>query len=89
MRDQLEQVRDWAQTKVQGGQEPPWAWYQYMKLVETIDAILSGMAATTPLEGSQQPEPHQATNLRLVAHNGSQDTSQFRRDQPPSGPLPM
>jgi hypothetical protein len=46
MQTQLRQVRDWAQTKAHSGQEPPWAWYQYMKLIETCDAILSGMAAT-------------------------------------------
>src|SRR5580704_4588576 len=35
MREELERIRDWAKTKIQGGSEPPWAWYQYMKLVET------------------------------------------------------
>ena len=45
MQAQLRQMREWANEKAQSGQEPPWAWYQYMKLVETCDAILSGMAA--------------------------------------------
>ena len=89
MESQLREVREWANTKAQSGQEPPWAWYQYMKLVETADAILSGMASTMPQEGSQQPESHPATHLRLAACNGSQDTSQFRPDLPPSGRLPM
>lgn len=89
MRDDLLRVREWAQSKVQGGQEPPWAWYQYMKLVETVDAILSGMTATMPLEGSPESEAHSATHLRLVTCNGLQDTSRFRPDQPSLGPLPM
>ena len=46
-REELEKVRQWADDKIAAGQEPPWAWYQYMKLRETLDAILSGMAATT------------------------------------------
>jgi hypothetical protein len=88
MQTELRQVRDWAQSKAQGGQEPPWAWYQYMKLIETCDAILAGMAATTP-EGLPESESHPATHLRLAARNGSQETSQYHPDQPSSGPLPM
>ena len=48
MRQELERVREWAATKIQGGSEPPWAWYQYMKLVETADAILAGMDWSSP-----------------------------------------
>jgi hypothetical protein len=29
-------LRDWASRKVEAGSEPPWAWYQYMKLIETL-----------------------------------------------------
>jgi hypothetical protein len=42
----LEALREWAQDKIDAGEEPPWAWYQYMKLVETADAILRGFSAT-------------------------------------------
>jgi len=48
-REELQKVRDWATDKITAGQEPPWAWYQYMKLRETCDAILAGMASATPL----------------------------------------
>jgi hypothetical protein len=40
MNEKLEEVRAWAKDKIASGDEPPWAWYQYMKLIETIDAIL-------------------------------------------------
>ncbi len=43
IKDDLNNVRVWAQDKINAGQEPPWAWYQYMKLVETIDAIQASM----------------------------------------------
>ena len=89
MREDLQRVREWAQTKTRNGQEPPWAWYQYMKLVETLDAILSGMAATTPLSDSPGLDSRPAMHLRLAARNGSQEISQFHPDQPSSGPLPM
>jgi len=48
-REELEKVRSWADAKLSTGEEPPWAWDQYMKLRETLDAILAGMAQTTPL----------------------------------------
>jgi len=59
MRDKLTEIRQWAHEKAQGESEPPWAWYQYMKLIETADAILAGMDATIPMESSQQSEEHQ------------------------------
>ena len=49
-REELEKVRQWADDKIAAGQEPPWAWYQYMKLRETLDAILSGMDVAKPQE---------------------------------------
>jgi len=38
---ELQRVRQWAHDKIDAGSEPPWAWYQYMKLIETIDALFS------------------------------------------------
>jgi hypothetical protein len=70
----LERVREWANTKLATGEEPPWAWYQYMKLRETLDAILAGMAAVSPTESSQQSGSRPGAHLRLVDSTGSQDT---------------
>lgn len=42
-RQQLEQIRQWADEKIATGAEPPWSWYQLMKLREALDAILAGM----------------------------------------------
>lgn len=75
---ELEQVRDWARQKIQGGAEPPWAWYQYMKLVETIDAILDGVKTVIPMESSRQSAPRSGSDLRLVVTNDRQDTAQHR-----------
>ena len=65
MRSELEKIRKWADTKIASGQEPPWAWFQYMKLRETLDAILESMDCVKT-ENSQQSEQHQETALRLV-----------------------
>lgn len=89
MQAELERVRDWAKDKLQGDSEPPWAWYQYMKLVETTDAILDGMAATSPTASLQQSAPRQEMPLRLVEATYPQDTAQSRRARrhPPQMPM--
>jgi hypothetical protein len=56
-RTSMHQLRKWAVEKINAGHEPPWAWYQYMKLRETIDAILEGMAATSKVN-SQISDRH-------------------------------
>ena len=63
---QLTDVREWAQSKIAGGQEPPWAWFQYMKLVETANAILAGQNCTVTTESSPRLGPHTDAHLRLV-----------------------
>ena len=83
MKDKLIEVRQWAQDQIQGGNEPPWAWYQYMKLVETTDAILAAMASTTT--GDSPPSDERSgTHLQLVGSEHPQDSAQ----QHPAG-LPV
>jgi len=77
MREELELVREWADAKIASGQGPPWAWFQYMKLRETLDSILAGMDSVTT-ESSQQSVPHQETHLRLVGDTYSQDNAPHR-----------
>jgi hypothetical protein len=85
-RADLERVRDWTQEQLTTGDQPPWAWFQYMKLRETLDAILAGMDATVPLdeltkERSQRSAPRPGTHLRLVADTDSRDTAPPRSSE--------
>jgi hypothetical protein len=88
-RAELERVREWALQKLTTGEEPPWAWYQYMKFRETRDAILAGMNAVTPqTESSPQEAPRRGTRLRLVEATCSTNTAQPRRaDEPVQLPM--
>ena len=70
---ELLRARQWAKDKIDAGSEPPWAWYQYMKLIETIDAIVDGMAATTT-DNSRQSGEHPERRLLLVETTSQQDT---------------
>jgi hypothetical protein len=83
-RAELERVREWAMQKLATGEEPPWAWYQYMKLRETLDAILAGMEAVMPQrENSPQEVPRRGTRLRLVEATYSPDGAQHCRSDEP------
>ncbi len=73
----LEAVREWANAKLATGQEPPWAWYQYMKLRETLDAILGGQAVVMQqTENSPQAGSHPGMRLQLVDSTYRPDTAQ-------------
>ena len=75
MRNELENIREWADAKITSGQEPPWAWFQYMKLRETLDAILAGMDCVTT-EHSQQSEQQPEKHLQLVEATDPPDNAQ-------------
>lgn len=75
---QLQDVRQWAKDKIAVGAEPPWAWYQYMKLIEAADAILSGMDCSITMESSQQSAAPLDVHLRLVDPICQQDVFPHR-----------
>jgi len=74
-KDQFDCMLIWAREKPSTGQEPPWAWFQYLKLEETLGSILSGMAASIPL-GSLQSDLCQERHLLLVRHTIQQERAQ-------------
>lgn len=86
---ELERVRDWAVEKISHGSEPPWAWYQYMKLREALDAILGAQGAAMPQTANSPPaEPRSERRLRLVGSEDLQDTAQHHPSDEPVQ-LPM
>lgn len=88
MEPKLGEVRDWAKAKIASGQEPPWAWFQYMKLIETLDAILGAQSCATTMESSQRSESHRDARLQLVDSTYSQGISPLRpATEPPQMPM--
>ena len=67
--------------------EPPWAWYRYMKLIETIDAIQASTACTTT-EGSPGLVKRRENALRVVGSDHQPETAQPRPEKIPVR-LPM
>lgn len=72
----LERIRDLAVEKLTTGNEPPWVWYQLMKLREASEALIAGMDATQPMAGSPESERRQGAGLRLVAATCQRDSAQ-------------
>jgi hypothetical protein len=85
----LQLLRNWAEKRVATGTEPPWAWYQYMKLIETVSAIQGGRAAvaqtTSGSLGVRGPTETPGPTENGVADIGTRRRRR-RRDDPP---LPM
>ena len=88
MEMKLTEVRDWAKAKIATGVEPPWAWYQYMKLIETVDSILAGNGASIPTGHSQQSEGNPERHLQLVGPGFQPDSVQRHPSAIPAQ-LPM
>jgi hypothetical protein len=87
----LELCRHWAEGRVAAGNEPPWAWYQYMKLIETVRAIQTSRAAASASAGRTRPTGRRPATSRpkteRVADIGVQRRRRRRDDEEP--PLPM
>jgi hypothetical protein len=74
----LLRIQSWAKEKIAQGNEPPWAWYQYMKLIETVQALTAGMAATVTKESSPQSDSRPGAHLRLVDSTDQPDNAPHR-----------
>lgn len=74
----LERIRDLTMQRLSTGNEPPWVWYQLMKLREASESLIAGMDATQPTEGLQGLAPRLGGGLRLVDSNYPQETVQHR-----------
>jgi len=67
--------------RLKTGEEPPWSWFQLMKLKETLQQVLQSMDATTrQTENLPQSDLHLETPLRLVDSKYLLDAAQRHRD---------
>lgn len=82
-RDDLQKMRDWADGKIATGAEPPWTWFQYMKLRETLDQILEGTDAVMPTESSPRQEQRQESGPQLAVSNVRQGRAQPHQEVVP------
>lgn len=88
LRIHLSRLAEWAHNKIQGGSEPPWAWYQYMKLIEVTEALLQGIESVSPTASLWQLAERSESGLRLVDSTFQLDDAQRHQPEKPT-PLPM
>ena len=72
----LNRVLEWARHQASRNDMPPWVWYQYMKLAEAAESILSGLAATSPTADLLPQAKHPETFLQLAVDKGRKGISQ-------------
>lgn len=63
MKRELEEMRAWAQNRLQSGTVPEWSWPQHVALIEAIDSVLHDMAVLTAPTAPRRPA---SKGLRLV-----------------------
>ena len=78
-KDQFDGMLIWAREERSSRQELHWAWFQYLKLEETLGSIFSGLAASMPL-GALQSDLGQESQLRLAGH-------ETQRPEKPPAPI--
>ena len=83
--------RGWAEGRVASGNEPPWAWYQYMKLIETVAAIQTSRAAVAEgVSASVQTEiPASPPKREAVTDIGARRRQRDDDDDDDDPSLPM
>ena len=83
--------RGWAEGRVASGNEPPWAWYQYMKLIETVAAIQTSRAAVAGASAVQTAVPVAPPGRESVTDLGARrrrrDDDDDDDDEDPSLPM--
>lgn len=77
--DSIKHLLDWANEKIQGQQEPPWARPHYEQLLETLVAIQRGREATISLEDSRQLALRLGDNHPQAENIYPLDIARFRR----------
>jgi hypothetical protein len=64
-RDELQRVLDWTNARLKEGAEPPWSWYQHMKLREALEAIISELCPEVRPQTADSPTPAQQKVVHL------------------------
>jgi hypothetical protein len=62
---------EWAKARLANGEEPPWRWYQLMKLRETLEAILIGTAAAGAFTTTGSPSGKASPTAHPPANNSN------------------
>jgi hypothetical protein len=85
-RGESQKALDWAAGGPAAGEAPPWASFDYLKLRETLEEIVSGMEAATQVEGEPATELQPASNLQRLLTHAEPDRTEACASDPPARP---
>lgn len=74
----LQDILNWAQRRLQSGEEPPWARDNYSRLVDVLNDIIAGREATITLEDLRRLEEHQERVQQQSDRNDHANIVQLR-----------
>jgi hypothetical protein len=83
-RGERQKLLDWAAGEPVAGDAPPWVSFDYLKLRETLEAIVSGMAAATQIEGEPPIELQPESDFRRLLTQADPDRAEARASDPPA-----
>ena len=86
MRDQLEEIQEWAQERLRSGTEPPWNYYRLMQLIDAIEHLDAGPIDAFTMDRLQQSEPPAGNDHQLEDDVVQLDS--VRRHREPERPRP-
>ena len=84
----LEYVRDWAQARVDSGNEPPWTYHKLKDLTKLANELAAGMGASITKTDSLELQEHLETEFPQGENIVRLETARFRRDLPESLQMP-
>ena len=56
MQNQLDDIADWARRRIRAGEEPPWAYYKLMQLLDAIEGLREDCPITQRMGNSLRSE---------------------------------
>lgn len=84
----IQRLHDWAKDKTHSGSEPPWAWYQYMKLIEATESIMKGMDSAIATVNLPRLVSQEGNVFQLADSKSQQDSARCRQaDEQPRLPM--
>jgi hypothetical protein len=75
--EKMRALKEWAIERMTTGTQTPWAWYQFMKLIEVLDTFIE---AGDEIEATSKPRaPAKRTRPKPLAENVVQLDPAIRR----------
>lgn len=66
---QMRVLKDWAVDRMTTGTQTPYAWFQFMKLIEVLDSFMEAGEDAGIYDRLPEPQPKRSTRLKALPEN--------------------